>query len=230
MGRHSARASRCSTDARSRKALSAFEHVHETARYVCGSLAGSKRSDCRAGWRGTAENRDRPQRLRQGNPTRRDPLPEPRLVPRRRGPAARPEADGCRPRRGGVSLSDFLATVVRVLEDADVPFMRTGSLAAAFYGPPRATPGRRRHNRCGSEAPGPADRRAAGSRILREIATSNEMRNLSVKFGDRRQPRSSALAPQRGPAPPTVPALSSKGRYIVRHLHLPRIWAPDPGR
>lgn len=38
-----------------------------------------------------------------------------------------------------MSLASFLATVVGILRDADVPFMLTGSLAAAFYGTPRAT-------------------------------------------------------------------------------------------
>jgi hypothetical protein len=38
-----------------------------------------------------------------------------------------------------VSLASFLALIVRTLKDADVPFMLTGSLAAAFYGAPRAT-------------------------------------------------------------------------------------------
>jgi hypothetical protein len=38
-----------------------------------------------------------------------------------------------------VSLAWFLTLVVRTLREADVPFMLTGSLAAAFYGAPRAT-------------------------------------------------------------------------------------------
>lgn len=38
-----------------------------------------------------------------------------------------------------MSLEDFLAAVVRVLEDAGVPYMLTGSLAAAYYTVPRAT-------------------------------------------------------------------------------------------
>jgi hypothetical protein len=38
-----------------------------------------------------------------------------------------------------VSLEAFLQRVVGVLHTADVPFMLTGSLAAAFYGEPRAT-------------------------------------------------------------------------------------------
>jgi hypothetical protein len=38
-----------------------------------------------------------------------------------------------------VSLASFLALIVRTLDEAGVPFMLTGSLAAAFYGAPRAT-------------------------------------------------------------------------------------------
>jgi hypothetical protein len=38
-----------------------------------------------------------------------------------------------------VSLASFLGTIVRALRDAEIPFMLTGSLAAAFYGSPRAT-------------------------------------------------------------------------------------------
>jgi hypothetical protein len=38
-----------------------------------------------------------------------------------------------------VSLISFLGTIVRALDEAEVPFMLTGSLAAAFYGAPRAT-------------------------------------------------------------------------------------------
>jgi hypothetical protein len=38
-----------------------------------------------------------------------------------------------------LSLTNFLATVVRLLEDAGIPYMLTGSLAAAFYAAPRAT-------------------------------------------------------------------------------------------
>jgi hypothetical protein len=38
-----------------------------------------------------------------------------------------------------VSLASFLALIVRTLKEADVSFMLTGSLAAAFYGAPRAT-------------------------------------------------------------------------------------------
>jgi hypothetical protein len=38
-----------------------------------------------------------------------------------------------------VSLISFLGTIVRALNEAEVPFMLTGSLAAAFYGTPRAT-------------------------------------------------------------------------------------------
>jgi hypothetical protein len=38
-----------------------------------------------------------------------------------------------------VSLASFLALIARALREADIPFMLTGSLAAAFYGAPRAT-------------------------------------------------------------------------------------------
>lgn len=38
-----------------------------------------------------------------------------------------------------LSLTDFLRRIARCLSEADVPFMLTGSLAAAFYGTPRAT-------------------------------------------------------------------------------------------
>lgn len=38
-----------------------------------------------------------------------------------------------------MSLTEFLSRIARCLSDADVPFMLTGSLAAAFYGTPRAT-------------------------------------------------------------------------------------------
>ena len=38
-----------------------------------------------------------------------------------------------------MSLVAFLTTVVRILREAEIPFMLTGSLAAAFYGTPRAT-------------------------------------------------------------------------------------------
>jgi hypothetical protein len=38
-----------------------------------------------------------------------------------------------------VSLVSFLTTIVRALDEAQVRFMLTGSLAAAFYGTPRAT-------------------------------------------------------------------------------------------
>jgi hypothetical protein len=38
-----------------------------------------------------------------------------------------------------VSLASFLALIARSLRDADIPFMLTGSLAAAYYGAPRAT-------------------------------------------------------------------------------------------
>jgi hypothetical protein len=38
-----------------------------------------------------------------------------------------------------VSLVSFLTIMVRALNDAGIPFMLTGSLAAAFYGTPRAT-------------------------------------------------------------------------------------------
>jgi hypothetical protein len=38
-----------------------------------------------------------------------------------------------------VSLASFLALIARSLRAADIPFMLTGSLAAAYYGAPRAT-------------------------------------------------------------------------------------------
>lgn len=38
-----------------------------------------------------------------------------------------------------MSLASFLSLIVRALKDAEIPFMLTGSLAAAFYGAPRAT-------------------------------------------------------------------------------------------
>ncbi len=38
-----------------------------------------------------------------------------------------------------MSLASFLTTIVRALNEAEIPFMLTGSLAAAFYGSPRAT-------------------------------------------------------------------------------------------
>lgn len=38
-----------------------------------------------------------------------------------------------------MSLASFLAVIARSLREADIPFMLTGSLAAAFYGTPRAT-------------------------------------------------------------------------------------------
>jgi hypothetical protein len=38
-----------------------------------------------------------------------------------------------------VTLLSFLRDVVEILEEAGVPYMITGSLAAAHYGPPRAT-------------------------------------------------------------------------------------------
>lgn len=38
-----------------------------------------------------------------------------------------------------MSLASFLAFVVRSLRAADIPFMLTGSLVAAYYGTPRAT-------------------------------------------------------------------------------------------
>jgi hypothetical protein len=38
-----------------------------------------------------------------------------------------------------VSLASFLKAIVRTLDEAEIPFMLTGSLAAAFYGTPRAT-------------------------------------------------------------------------------------------
>jgi hypothetical protein len=38
-----------------------------------------------------------------------------------------------------LSLVEFLSRITRSLDDAGIPFMLTGSLAAAFYGTPRAT-------------------------------------------------------------------------------------------
>jgi len=38
-----------------------------------------------------------------------------------------------------VSLASFLTFIARALNEAEIPFMLTGSLAAAFYGAPRAT-------------------------------------------------------------------------------------------
>lgn len=38
-----------------------------------------------------------------------------------------------------MSLAAFLTVVTRALNEAKIPFMLTGSLAAAFYGSPRAT-------------------------------------------------------------------------------------------
>lgn len=38
-----------------------------------------------------------------------------------------------------MSLASFLTTIVHALNEAEIPFMLTGSLAAAFYGTPRAT-------------------------------------------------------------------------------------------
>jgi hypothetical protein len=38
-----------------------------------------------------------------------------------------------------VSLASFLALIASGLRDADIPFMLTGSMAAAYYGAPRAT-------------------------------------------------------------------------------------------
>jgi hypothetical protein len=38
-----------------------------------------------------------------------------------------------------VSLVSFLELITRSLREADIPFMLTGSMAAAFYGAPRAT-------------------------------------------------------------------------------------------
>jgi hypothetical protein len=38
-----------------------------------------------------------------------------------------------------VSLAGFLKTIVGILEDSRVPYMLTGSLAAAYYAMPRAT-------------------------------------------------------------------------------------------
>jgi hypothetical protein len=41
--------------------------------------------------------------------------------------------------RSDLSLVDFLRRITHCLSEANVPFMLTGSLAAAFYGTPRAT-------------------------------------------------------------------------------------------
>jgi hypothetical protein len=38
-----------------------------------------------------------------------------------------------------VSLAAFITVITRALSEAGIPFMLTGSLAAAFYGSPRAT-------------------------------------------------------------------------------------------
>jgi hypothetical protein len=38
-----------------------------------------------------------------------------------------------------VTISDLLTRIVGILKDADVPYMITGSLAAAHYAPPRST-------------------------------------------------------------------------------------------
>ena len=38
-----------------------------------------------------------------------------------------------------MNLVSFLTTIVHALNEAEIPFMLTGSLAAAFYGTPRAT-------------------------------------------------------------------------------------------
>lgn len=38
-----------------------------------------------------------------------------------------------------MSLASFLKLIAGTLDDAEIPFMLTGSLAAAFYGAPRAT-------------------------------------------------------------------------------------------
>jgi hypothetical protein len=38
-----------------------------------------------------------------------------------------------------LSLDSFLSTIVRLLDEARVPYMLTGSLAAAYYSSPRAT-------------------------------------------------------------------------------------------
>jgi hypothetical protein len=38
-----------------------------------------------------------------------------------------------------MSLAAFLGTIARALNEAGIPFMLTGSLAAAYYGTPRAT-------------------------------------------------------------------------------------------
>jgi hypothetical protein len=38
-----------------------------------------------------------------------------------------------------MSLAAFFGTIARALNEAGIPFMLTGSLAAAYYGTPRAT-------------------------------------------------------------------------------------------
>ena len=38
-----------------------------------------------------------------------------------------------------MSLTEFLHRVIRILDEAGVPYMLTGSLASAFYAIPRAT-------------------------------------------------------------------------------------------
>ncbi|TVR61829.1 MAG: hypothetical protein EA422_12145 [Gemmatimonadales bacterium] len=38
-----------------------------------------------------------------------------------------------------IQIEGFLSLIVRSLREADIPFMLTGSLAAAHYGAPRAT-------------------------------------------------------------------------------------------
>lgn len=40
-----------------------------------------------------------------------------------------------------MGLASFLATVASALNEAEIPFMLTGSLTASFYGLPRATQG-----------------------------------------------------------------------------------------
>jgi hypothetical protein len=43
-----------------------------------------------------------------------------------------------------LNLTEFLSTIAEYLGEAGVPFMPTGSLAAAYYGTPRATQDSRR--------------------------------------------------------------------------------------
>lgn len=71
---------------------------------------------------------------------RRDSGEEPAVGNRGRGPllgekGARSHAA----KVDAVTISDFLTRIVAILEDAGVPYMITGSLAAAFHASPRAT-------------------------------------------------------------------------------------------